>query len=412
MQRLAFLACYCLLLSGGVSAQQPVQPAVRPFVVSPVVGDVIDRQEKATYGLFIYYPADNFVEARFEQGLLPDSTVQLRTVLRDGRTVVRPFTTTELAAVRQTIEARQQELASQPPIKTIKAVKASKPVVPRSARWIGVVLKSGVELEGELLARYHKRLEFLTLDSGLVVVERADIARLEPRLRPRQRVTTRFDVGNGHRLFLVPTGRNLRRGEGYIQQTDGILLGASYGITDYFSMGVLFSVYPALPVRSQFLLLTPKLSTSLSEKWYVGGGMMYTRIPKLDDEFQAIHTGIGYGAATYGSADNNVSAGLGYGIGQDGIDKTPVLYYGAQKRISRSWSLVSENFLLVNSDPGALGLFGVRYATRRCSAGLGGIYALPFSGSEDAFVGGPIYLDFVFRFGKGSRYTSKRPSPR
>ncbi|UOG75164.1 hypothetical protein MTX78_00865 [Hymenobacter tibetensis] len=209
----------------------------------------------------------------------------------------------------------------------------------------------------------------------------------------------------------MPTARNLRRGEGYVQQTDGILLGVSYGITDYFSMGALFSVYPALPVRSQFLLLTPKFSTSLSEKWHVGGGVLYTRIPKLDEEFQAINTGIGYGVATYGSADNNVSAGLGYGIGKAGIDKTPVLHYGAQKRISRGWSLVIENFLLINDDPGTLGLFGARYTTRRFGLGLGGIYALPFGATEDAFVVGPVYLDFVLRFGKGSRYTSRRSAP-
>lgn len=379
---------------------QAQQSATRPLIVSPVVGEIIDPQEKATYGLFPYYAADNFVEARFEQSLTSDSTIQLRTLLRDGRTLIRFFTPEAFTAVRTTIEARQLELASLPPLPAPRTRRLQFP----TSRWLRAELRSGTSVEGELLARYRTQLELLTLDSGLVVVERADIVHLEPASRPEHRATTRFDVGNGHRLFLLPTARNLRRGEGYFQQTDGALYGASYGFTNHFSLGVLCSVLPFLPLRNQVLLVTPKLSAKLTDNWHIGGGIMYTRIPKLDPEFKPIRTGIGYGIATYGSADNNVSVGLGYAIDKDGLNKTPVLHYGGQKRISRGWSVVSENFLLINDEPGSLGLFGVRHAARRFSLGLGGIYLLPFhSFKEDAFIGFPIYIDVVYRFGKGSR---------
>jgi hypothetical protein len=401
MQRATILSTglACCLLAGRAQAQQP---AVRVLVVSPLVGPVIDQREKATYGLFLYYAADNFVEASFEQRLSADSTIELRTQLRDGRTVRRTFSPEAYAAVRTTIETRQQELASQPPAPTIRP--ANLPVPPfLTARWLRAELRSGATVEGELLARYRRQLELLTLDSGLVVVERADLVRVEPIPRPAHRPTDRFSVGNGHRQFLVPTARNLRRGEGYLQQTMGILLGGSYGFTNYFSMGVLFSVLPILPARSQFLLVTPKLSAELSEKWHVGGGVMYTRIPKLDEEVGEVRVGIGYGLVTYGSADDNVSVGLGYAINKTGIDKTPVLHYGGQKRISRGWSLVAENFVLLNAEPGLLGLFGVRHGARRFNFSLGGAYALPFQGFEDAFVVAPVYLDVAYRFGKGSR---------
>jgi hypothetical protein len=396
MQRIIAVGLFFCLMAGQLQAQQP---AIRVLTVSLVVGPVIDQKEKATYGLFPYYSADNFVEARFVQHLSPDSTIQLRALLRDGRTVERIFTAAAFATVRTTVEARQQELATLPPPPPTRT--RVPPFL--TSRWLRAELHSGATVEGELLARYRTQLELLTLDSGLVVVNRADIDRLEPAPRPEHRATTHFDVGNGHRLFLLPTARNLRRGEGYFQQTDGGLYGASYGFTNNFSVGVLFSVLPFLPLRNQVLLVTPKLSTKLSEKWHVGGGMLYTRIPKLDPEFKPIRIGIGYGIATYGSADNNVSVGLGYAINKTGIDKTPVLHYGGQKRISRGWSLVSENFLLINDEPGTLGLFGARHAGRRFSLGLGGIYALPFQGFEDAFIGFPIYVDLVYRFGKGSR---------
>jgi hypothetical protein len=399
MQRMACVGTglFLWLLALHVQAQQPT---VQLLTVSPVVGEVIDSQEKATYGLFPYYAADMFAEARFEQSLTSDSTIQLRTLLRDGSTVLLLFTPAAFAAVRTTIETRQQELASLP---SLPAPKTRKPRFPTS-RWLRAELRSGATLEGELLARYHTQLELLTLDSGLVVVERADIEYLESAPRPEHRATTRFDVGNGHRLFLLPTARNLRRGEGYFQQTDGALYGASYGFTNNFSVGVLFSVLPFLPLRNQVLLITPKLSAQLTDKWHIGGGMMYLRLPKLDPEFKPIRTGIGYGVVTYGSADNNVSVGLGYAVSKTGIDKTPVVHYGGQKRITRGWSLVSENYLLLNNESGTLGLFGARHAGRRFSLGLGGIYLLPFhSFKEGSFIGFPIYMDVVYRFGKGSR---------
>ncbi|MDF7814324.1 hypothetical protein [Hymenobacter sp. YC55] len=402
MQRIRVL-CWLLLFACPISYQTVAQespPTTCPLIVSAIVGEVIDAQEKATYGLFSYYAADNFVEARFEQNLLLDSTIRLRTLLRDGRTMLRPFSSAEFAAVRETIETRKQELNKLPRISPYQI----KLPFSNGRRWYRVELHSGAVIEGEELLHYRKRIELLTADSGLVVVERTDIARIEPLPQPGYRLKTRFSVGNGHRLFLVPTARNLRRGEGYVQQTDGLLFGATYGFTNNFSAGVFFSAVPTVPLRDQFLLFTPKLTASLSEKWHVGGGVMYVRLPKLDPEFEPIRAGIGYGVVTYGSADDNVSVGLGYSIDKNGIDHTPVLHYGAQKRISRGWSLVNENFLLINSEPGTFGLFGTRYANRRFSFGLGGIYAVPFSGPEDPFVVLPVYLDLAFRFGRGSRY--------
>lgn len=272
-----------------------------------------------------------------------------------------------------------------------------------TARWLRAELRSGATVEGELVARYRRQLELLTLDSGLVVVERADLVRIEPLPRPAHRSTTRFSVGNGHRQFLVPTARNLRRGEGYLQQTVGIILGGSYGFANCFSLGVLFSVLPTLPARAQFLLVTPKLSAKLSEKWHIGGGIMYTRIPKLDEEVGKVRAGIGYSLVTYGSADDNVSVGLGYALNKMGVNKTPVLHYGGQKRISRGWSLVAENFVLIHDEPVLLGLFGVWHGARRFHFSLGGAYALPFQGVDDAFVLAPVYVDVAYRFGKGSR---------
>ena len=71
-----------VLPSWSVFAQAPAE---RVIVVSPAVGEAIDGAEKARFGLFPDYAADDFQEARFLRALAPDSAITLRTRLRDGR---------------------------------------------------------------------------------------------------------------------------------------------------------------------------------------------------------------------------------------------------------------------------------------------------------------------------------------
>ena len=125
-----------------------------------------------------------------------------------------------------------------------------------------------------------------------------------------------FDIGNGNRLFFAPTGRGLRKGEGTLQDIDLYLLGLNYGITDNFSLGGYISLIPGVALNDQLLVLTPKLSFPINNKLHFGAGLLYLRIPtgNRNNGNTATGAGIGYGALTYGSADNNLTVGLGYGF--------------------------------------------------------------------------------------------------
>ena len=133
--------------------------------------------------------------------------------------------------------------------------------------------------------------------------------------------------------------------------------------------------------------------------------MLYLRIPDFGQDEGAFGVGLGYGVATYGSADNNLTVGVGYGFAGGEVGSTPVVQIGGQKRISRRVSLISENYVLAIDGGGMLGLYGAKINWRRTSLGLGALYGLPFQESEYAFTTYviPVYIDFTFRFGKGSR---------
>ncbi|TYZ13473.1 hypothetical protein FY528_03435 [Hymenobacter lutimineralis] len=375
-----------LAVAFGAQAQQPG----RILIVSPHVGEVIDAQEKATYGLFPYYSANDFQQARFEQA--PDSAITLYAQLRDGRTVLRPFTRAQFEQTSQAIEQRVQELKQ-------AGVAVNQPATPAAADSIGhryrVDLRTGTAFVGELVALRPAQLEFRTSDLGIVQVERANIKRLED-LTPgaiRPLAEDWFDIGNGNRLFFQPTARNLRKGEGSLQSINLLLLGANYGVTDNFSIGILTSVVPFVPLNDQLLAFTPKLSAKVSETTHVGGGILYIRVAGES-------AGIFYGNATFGSADNNFTAGLGYAFASGEVARTPVVQLGGQRRISRRVSLLTENYLITDSEAGIAGLYGIKLNWRRTSLGLAGGYVLSYSDGLSSTYAVPIFYDFTFRFGK------------
>ncbi|WP_460613445.1 hypothetical protein [Hymenobacter seoulensis] len=396
--RIVFLVL-ASLISGHAYAQQPT---TRPLVISPVVGPIIDSQEKVLYELFPYYTPKEFVEGSFEQVLAPDSAIRLRATLNDGRTIVRPIPLAEYFAMRQRIEAKAQLLSS-------GSRSAAADSIGQTYR---VTLRSGTTFAGRLVAVRPLELEFSTNEPGAVIIARSQIANMQlvpqVEMADAMRHPTWGYVGNGTRVFFSPTARNLRAGEGYVQTIDVFLLGANYGFTDNFSMGLLASAIPGLGIGNQIVAITPKFSAPISKDWSLGAGLLYARIPAEDDisgYTSSYGAGIAYGLATYGSADNNLTFGLGYGFtgegnGNQGFGKSPVAVLSGTTRVSKKLSLMSENYLITSGDGGVGGLYGIRLNWPRTTFGIGSFYVAPF-GEEGAF--GylyPVYLDLALRFGK------------
>lgn len=270
-------------------------------------------------------------------------------------------------------------------------------------------------------------LEFESQELGHISLERAQVRRaeLQGEAPGNETKPSYYDIGNGTRIFNAPTGRGLRKGEGTVQTTYLFFVGAEYGITNNFSLGATVSLLPGVPLSQQAFVIAPKFTAPISEKVHVGAGVIYANIPF--DESDSGGAGVGYGSLTYGSAEDNLTLGVGYGFTSGEIGSTPVLQLGGQKRISRRISLLSENYIVADSRAGMGGLYGVKFNWRRTSLGVAAAYAYIFGHDEQDFeysynpntgtyttrpvtrrVGGefgtsyiiPVYLDFAFRFGK------------
>ena len=375
--RTALIISACLVAKA-VYAQQPTPASSKILVVSPLVGEVIDAEEKKQYGLFPYYNADIFQEARFIQLTSSDSTqgsIILQTAFRDGSTKTRPFTVVEFERTRRAIETRDQDLKRYS--KQMQNVTTGDSI----GSTYSVELLSGNSFIGVLVARRDNELDFTTKDLGRVTIQKSAIRQLQL-LSAKQRRQGWEPVGNGTRLFFAPTARNLRRGEGYVQDIDIVFLGANYGITDNISIGALVPIIPGVGLN--LFALTPKVGFAISEKWHVGGGVLYA------NAFGS-GAGVGYGVGTYGTADSNLTLGLGYGFVSGDVSKSPVVVLGGTTRIARRISLLNETYIF---SEGLAGLFGLRVAATRLSGSLGILYG---TGIGSIY---PAYAEVAYRFGR------------
>ena len=214
----------------------------------------------------------------------------------------------------------------------------------------------------------------------------------------------RPDAGNGSRLFVGPTARNLRRGEGTVQNIAVFALTADYGFSGRFSVGMLGTFVPGLG-NYNLVGIAPKLSVPVGGRVHVGVGAFGLYVAGTT-------VGLTYANATLGTADHQLTAGVGFGFsGSGGFGSTPLLMLGGATRLGRRLFLVDESYLLHTSSGRRItalaGIAGGRAVWPRLSASLGLAY-LAYDYREQSTSSsisnrngavGP-YADFTFRFGR------------
>ena len=196
---------------------------------------------------------------------------------------------------------------------------------------------------------------------------------------------------NETRLFFAPTGRMLKRGEGYFSDTYLFLLGGAGGVTDWLTLGGGISVLPLEDFSDNIVYVTPKVGLVSSERVNVAVG---AAIGTARGAFEDVGTaGIFYGVGTFGPPDGSVSAGVGYAYAGSDVNNTPILMLGGAKRVSKRVSLVTENYLFSDADTQFVYWYGLRLMGEKLSTDLAFINA----SSSGIFPGIP-YVNVVFKF--------------
>jgi hypothetical protein len=190
------------------------------------------------------------------------------------------------------------------------------------------------------------------------------------------------------RLFFAPTGRMLRQGEGYFSDAYVFFPSLQGGLTDRFTIGGGMSLIPGLGFDEQVFYLTPKVGLMSGPRVNVAVGALVAGVGTISDEGPF---GIGYGVATFGGEDANVTAGAGFGFARSSTSQA-LLMLGGSTRVSRNIAFVSENYLYTGNASSVLASGGIRFLGEKLAVDLAGFT----SGAGDI----PVvpYLAFIYRF--------------
>jgi hypothetical protein len=202
-----------------------------------------------------------------------------------------------------------------------------------------------------------------------------------------------FENPNATRYLFGPSAFNLKKGEGYYQNTWLLLNSFNYGITDYFSIGggiELISTFNGSPS----FILTPKVGFKTGEKTALGGGLLLVNV---GDFFDSNTLGIAYGVITRGTVNRNITAGVGWGFVDGEFSARPITTFSGLTRVSKKVALLSENWIIPSDSYYPFFSYGVRFFGEKLAVDLAFVNN-PDIASE--IVIGIPYVDFVVKFGK------------
>jgi len=208
-----------------------------------------------------------------------------------------------------------------------------------------------------------------------------------------------FENPNPTRYLIGPSAYNVKKGDGYYQNIYLVVNGFNVGITDNFSIGgglELISTFSSLADGGfdPIFFFTPKVAFEVSDKVHLGGGVLLVNAPGFDDGARG-SIGITYGIGTFGTTDNNVTAGIGWGFVNRDFNADPVVTVSGMVRISRNASLVSENWFVPTDGYDVVYSYGVRFFGESLAVDLAFFNNRDIA---DIIVIGIPYVDFVVTF--------------
>lgn len=196
------------------------------------------------------------------------------------------------------------------------------------------------------------------------------------------------------RHFWQPNGYGLKKGEGYYQNVWVLFNSFAVGVNDYFSIGGGIVPLFLFSGTSTPVWITPKFSIPVKKNSYnIGLGVLAGTV--LGEE----ETGFGilYGINTFGSRDNNVSIGIGYGYTGEELADYPTITLSAMLRTGPKGYFLTENYYISSgSDSFLLISFGGRRIIKRVGLDYG--LFIPAGIDSDSFIAIP-WLGLTIPFG-------------
>lgn len=262
-------------------------------------------------------------------------------------------------------------------------------------------LKDGTEMIGNVIGQDSLNVYLKTKYIPRIEVSYESIAKIEIIAKENiQGGSYWFRNPHTTRYFFAPSAFNLKKGEGYYQNTYLFLNSFNVGVTDHFSIGggfEIISLFGSLSSGefSPIFFITPKLSFEATKNFRYGFGVFYVNIPDLFEEGRE-GAGITYAMGTYGNENRNITIGSGLSFTDSGFDRRPIFTVCGLSRFSNRTAFVTENWILYDgTKTTGIYSYGFRFFGSKMAVDLGFINNSDIS--KGIFIGIP-YVDFTVKF--------------
>ncbi len=225
-----------------------------------------------------------------------------------------------------------------------------------------VVKNDGTEYVGQILKQDSREVLIKTDKLGEIYIPKHEIKEIREieNIKEYKSGVSFRENRMASRYYLTTSAIPLGKGNDYFRLTY-FLLEAQFALGDNFSLGVMTT-----PVGAP-IVLTPKFGYEVADKFHLGGGLLFGSLSWTRPDYGGL---FGYGLATYGTKNHNVTLGAGYGFvygdGNVSGQNAPLISMGSHLRIGSSAFFNFEALIVVNSDF-ALGALipGVRWVTKK-----------------------------------------------
>ena len=259
---------------------------------------------------------------------------------------------------------------------------------------VRIETRDGNDYTGEIVGQDSLKIYLKTQNLGEIGISKSDI-KSQHKINVQQIKDGKvwFENPQSSRYFWAPNAYGLKKGEGYYQNIWVLWNQVSYGITDNFSLGggiIPLFLFAGAPTP---VFILPKISIPVQkDKFNISAGALVgTILGEAESTF-----GILYGNTTFGTRDNNVTFGLGYGFAGDEWASSPMININGMFRLTSRGYFITENYYVNTGGTGAAVIsLGGRWIIKK--AALDFALFLPVADTE-TFVAIP-WLGFTVPFG-------------
>ena len=264
----------------------------------------------------------------------------MKTIMKT--TIVKIIISCLLFCIFQTLNAQTKDSLSFESAKN--RIRSSKEILAE------VVLKDGNILRGNVIEEYIDSITFNSSLTGNISILRVNILTIKY-FNPESKGNEQVYVNLASRYFFSPSAMNMKKGDGYYQNTFFTLSTINYAINDYITIGGGFELFSLL-FGNPIVILTPKFSIPIAEKLHIGGGLLYANILGLQNPSSGLN--VAYGNITYGDTKSNISVNVGTSLSYPG---RPTFTVCGFHQVAPKFGLMSENWIIPSGDNSTVNLY-------------------------------------------------------